>query len=251
MLICRPSRRRSRRSSPRRCIHAPALTESKEPAGGVASPFEVVLPQQATEPSLLTPQVWVIPGAHGVEGTRGRRGLTILIPSPSRRRRHCSSPRRCGHCPALDGIEGTRGRQRPRPYSSRSPQQATEPSLLNPQVCHCPALTETNEPAGGAAAGHTHLLPQQATEPLLLTPAGVALPGADGDEGTHGAAPLVRRCRSGCRACPRSSGSMSPDSGGVVCTPSFIVAPAGDRKSSRSSGRAGQCSFPARQPVGR
>ena len=54
-IVC-PSRRRSRRSSPRRCGN-PALTETKEPAGGVARPSPS-LPQQATEPSLLTPQVW-------------------------------------------------------------------------------------------------------------------------------------------------------------------------------------------------
>ena len=34
----------------------PALTETKEPAGGVALPFSLP-PQQATEPLLLTPQV--------------------------------------------------------------------------------------------------------------------------------------------------------------------------------------------------
>ena len=38
----------------------PALTETKEPAGGVASPLSS-LPQQVTEPSLLTPQVWSNP----------------------------------------------------------------------------------------------------------------------------------------------------------------------------------------------
>ena len=37
-----------------------------------------------------------------------------------------------------------------RPYSSL-PQQATEPSLLTPQVWLDPALTETKEPAGGVA----------------------------------------------------------------------------------------------------
>ena len=35
-------------------------------------------------------------------------------------------------------------------YSSL-PQQATEPSLLTPQVWTHPALTETKEPAGGVA----------------------------------------------------------------------------------------------------
>ena len=49
------------------------------------------------------------------------------------------------------------------------PQQATEPLLLNPQVCSYPALTETKEPAGGVA-WRSSLLPQQAAEPLLLTP---------------------------------------------------------------------------------
>ena len=40
--------------------NTPALTETKEPAGGVAwlSPS---LPQQATEPPILTPQVWNAP----------------------------------------------------------------------------------------------------------------------------------------------------------------------------------------------
>ena len=55
------SRRRSpdrRHISPSELVCAlPVLTESKEPAGGVAWP-STSLPQQATEPSLLTPQVW-------------------------------------------------------------------------------------------------------------------------------------------------------------------------------------------------
>ena len=38
----------------------PALTETKEPAGGVVSPA-ASLPQQATEPSFLTPQVSPVP----------------------------------------------------------------------------------------------------------------------------------------------------------------------------------------------
>ena len=37
-------------------VCAPALTETKEPAGGVAWPNSL-LPQQATDPLLLTPQV--------------------------------------------------------------------------------------------------------------------------------------------------------------------------------------------------
>ena len=38
----------------------PALTEMKEPAGGVDRPSPS-LPQQATEPLLLTPQMWSHP----------------------------------------------------------------------------------------------------------------------------------------------------------------------------------------------
>ena len=85
----------------------PALTETKEPAGG---------------PGLATPIF------------------------PSRRRSRRSSTRRVV-IPGADGDEGTCGR-RGRPSSSL-PQQATEPSLLNPQVWSHPALTETKEPAGG------------------------------------------------------------------------------------------------------
>ena len=53
--------------------------------------------------------------------------------------------------------------------NSLSPQQATEPSLLTPQVFAYPAMTEMKEPAG-VVAWPSSLLPPQATEPLLLTP---------------------------------------------------------------------------------
>ena len=49
------------------------------------------------------------------------------------------------------------------------PQQATEPSLLNPQVWFPPALAETKEPTG-ALVWPAASLPQQATEPSLLNP---------------------------------------------------------------------------------
>ena len=52
---------------------------------------------------------------------------------------------------------------------SLKPQQATEPSLLTPQVFFLPALTETKEPAGGVVSPKS-LKPQQATEPSPLTP---------------------------------------------------------------------------------
>ena len=63
-----------------------------------------------------------------------------------------------------------------------SPQQATEPSLLTPQVCPHPALTETKEPAGGVARLNP-LWPQQATEPSTFTPTSVPVSRADGGFG--------------------------------------------------------------------
>ena len=53
--------------------------------------------------------------------------------------------------------------------NSLSPQQATESSLLTPQLWPPPTLTETKEPTGGVA-WPSPLLPQQATAPSLLTP---------------------------------------------------------------------------------
>ena len=44
------------------------------------------------------------------------------------------------------------------------PQQATNPSLITPQLCsRHPALTETKEPAGGVAWPDSSLSPSQAT----------------------------------------------------------------------------------------
>ena len=54
------------------------------------------------------------------------------------------------------------------PHDSR-PQQAAEPSVLTPQVCLVPALTEVNSPSGGVAWPYPSS-PQQATEPSSLTP---------------------------------------------------------------------------------
>ena len=93
----------------------PALTETKEPAGGVTLPA-VSLPQQSTEPSLLTPQV-------------------------------CDTPALTETKEPAGGVAS--------PYSSE-PQQATEPSLLTPQVSSHPALTETKEPAGGRSPHRIH-----------------------------------------------------------------------------------------------
>ena len=151
--------------SPRRSGHAP------------------VCPSRRRSRCSFTPQVWSPPGADGDEGTRGRRDLACGITAPAGDR--AVAPHPAGVCPpGADGEEGTRGRRGPaklirapagdgaiaphlagvvppgahgdertaggvaRPYSL-SPQQATEPSLLNPQVCSIPALTESKEPAGG------------------------------------------------------------------------------------------------------
>ena len=53
--------------------------------------------------------------------------------------------------------------------AARTPQQATEPSTLTPQVWTIPALTEANSPAGGVARPSS-LPPQQETKPSILTP---------------------------------------------------------------------------------
>ena len=84
----------------------------KEPAGGVAWPYSS-LPQQATEPSLPTPQVCRFPALTASKEPPGG----VARPSPSQ------------------------------------PQQATEALLLTPQVWNAPALTETKEAAGGVGYG--------------------------------------------------------------------------------------------------
>ena len=135
-----------------------------------------MLPQQATEPSLLTPQVWSPPGADGDEGTRGRRGLAIV-----------------GSGPAV------------------LPQQATEPSLLTPQVWPHPALTETKEPAGGVAC-HRSSHPAPAGDGAVAPhPAGVVPPGADGDEGTRGRRGLAIEVTA-----PAGDGAVAPHPAGVA-----------------------------------
>ena len=61
----------------------------------------------------------------------------------------------------------------PRAYS---PQQATAPSVLTPQVWAHPALSEANSPDGGVAGAPTKMLstslsePQHVTVPSVLTP---------------------------------------------------------------------------------
>ena len=64
-----PSRRRSRPSSPRTCVVSPlALTEANSPDRGRGlDRITVRSPQQATEPSFLTPQVWTSAAADGGE----------------------------------------------------------------------------------------------------------------------------------------------------------------------------------------
>ena len=49
------------------------------------------------------------------------------------------------------------------------PQHSTEPSVLTPQVCWFPALTEANSPDGDVA-WPTTFHPQHSTEPSVLTP---------------------------------------------------------------------------------
>ena len=92
------------------------------------------------------PAVVVRPGADGDEGTRGRRDLACGITAPAGD--GAIAPHLAGVVPpGAHGDEGTAGgAASPSPFQ---PQQATEPSLLTPQVWSHPALTETKEPAGG------------------------------------------------------------------------------------------------------
>ena len=88
-----PSTRRSRRVSRRRCGGQPALTEMNAPSGGEAWP-SAARPQQATEPSAMTPQECQAPALTETNVPAGGEA-----------------------CPNLS-----------------SPQQAIEPSVLTPQV---------------------------------------------------------------------------------------------------------------------
>ena len=85
--------------------------------------------------------------------------------------------------PGACGDEGTRGRRGLATH--RLPQQATEPSLLTPQVWNHPALTETKEPAGGVAWPAASAAPA-GDGAVAPHPAGVEPSGADGDEGIRG-----------------------------------------------------------------
>ena len=73
----------------------------------------------------------VVPPALTETKNRGRRGLTVFIAAPAGD--GAADPHPAGVVPpSADGVKGTPGRVAlPSPFQ---PQQATEPSLLNPQV---------------------------------------------------------------------------------------------------------------------
>ena len=124
--------------------HSPVYPWKSE----VASSY-VYAPQQATEPSLLTPQVWSCPALPETKEPAGGVWPRRIHCCTSRRWSRCSSPRRCGPPSAQETKEPAGGVAWP--YSSE-PQQATEPSLLTPQVWAAPALTESKDPEGGVAS---------------------------------------------------------------------------------------------------
>ena len=86
----------------------PALTETKEPAGGVALP-RPLLPQQATEPSLLTPQVCSFPALTETKEPAGG----VAWPSSSEPQQTTEpsllTPQECP-CAALTETKGFAGR---------------------------------------------------------------------------------------------------------------------------------------------
>ena len=98
----------------------PALTWVNVPAGGFAA--RMVAPQQATVPSVLSPQLWAL-WVNGPIHTSGAPALTWV-----------NAPAGGAAWPSV-----------------LSPQQVTVPSVLSAQVCQPPALTWVNVPAGGVA----------------------------------------------------------------------------------------------------
>ena len=139
---------------------SPALTESKEPPGGVDSPFQP-LPQQATESLLLIPQVWFPPGLTETKEPTGALAWPARSPPQQATEPLLLTPQ-VWTAPALTEMEEPAGgvaspdsllsrrwrnpRTAPacrRKPDTSQPQQATEPLLLTPQVWNAPALTET------------------------------------------------------------------------------------------------------------
>jgi hypothetical protein len=51
-----------------------------------------------------------------------------------------------------------------------SPQQATAPDVLSPQLWYVPVLTELKVPNGGASAGTRRSYLQHSSVPVVLTP---------------------------------------------------------------------------------
>ena len=104
---------------------------------GVAWPQPSLEPQQTTERSVFTPQVWRPPAL--TEANRTLRG-------------------------------GVASKAISSDWSlTLQPQQMTEPSVFTPQVCESPALTEANSPVGGVDCPYL-LEPQQTIEPSVFTP---------------------------------------------------------------------------------
>lgn len=79
-------------------------------------------PQQATELSRFTPQVWSEPALTETNSPDGGLAWPTVLSS------------------ALVAV-----------FASLDPQHSTEPSRLTPQVWKSPALTEANSPVGGVA----------------------------------------------------------------------------------------------------
>ena len=88
-------------------------------------------------------------------------------------RSRCSSPRRCGPLPGAHGDEGTRGRRglgHPR-FTAPAGDGAVAPHPAG--VVPSPALTETKEPAGGVAWPYSSVFAPAGDGAVAPHPAGV------------------------------------------------------------------------------
>ena len=182
-----PSRRRSHCSSLRRCVPPPALTETKEPAGGVVlDRVRIHVPGPSRRRSRCSSPRRCVPnlGADGDEGTRGRRGLAACNRCPSTRRSRCSLSRRCGFNSGTDGDEGTRGRRglsvvcAVQVIAAPAGDGAVAPYPTG--VERNPALTETKEPVGRPGLAASISAPAGRRSHCSSGPQVCAAPAADG-----------------------------------------------------------------------
>ena len=140
----------------------------------------MLMTQHATNPLVLTPQTLYVPARIGAKEPPA--GLDWLSPSVPRHyggvlapklmcpqhsiKPSVLTPQVCLQ-PALTEAKGaTGGVARPK---ASEPQHSTQPSVFTPQVCLQPALTEAKGATGGVARPKASE-PQHSTQPSVFTP---------------------------------------------------------------------------------